>query len=252
MRTYKVESLILQRRPQGEADFWLTLLTKEDGIVRVVAKGVRKIPSRRGGHVEPVSKVLALVSGRPEHYYLSAIEPLDTYAALHADPTMQRQAYLLAQVVSALLPEEEPQETLFTGLEGAWRLFPTVTLAQRLTLEVAFLLYLLRVVGVQPTLDQCYRCGINRPTDAIIFNPQAGGWHCLSCQATLVGAEQSVASELLKVLRFLEQKPEAALRVRLSPEQAIQLANAIREYVSYVIERPLPRLMLNSTLSYAR
>ena len=53
----RVYALVLFRKNIGESDRLVTFLTKEHGIIRAIAKGVRKIPSSRGGHVEPFTLV---------------------------------------------------------------------------------------------------------------------------------------------------------------------------------------------------
>jgi len=48
----KTEGVILSRRSIGEADRLLTIFTRDNGKVTCIAKGVRRIKSRKGGHVE--------------------------------------------------------------------------------------------------------------------------------------------------------------------------------------------------------
>ena len=52
MRLYKTETLVLRSVKYREADSLLTLLTKEKGKVKAIAKGVRKINSRLRGGVQ--------------------------------------------------------------------------------------------------------------------------------------------------------------------------------------------------------
>ena len=51
-RTYKTEGIILKRINFGEADRILTSYTKHFGKISLLAKGVRKITSRKGGNIE--------------------------------------------------------------------------------------------------------------------------------------------------------------------------------------------------------
>ena len=52
MKKYRIEGVIIKRRNFKEADKILTVFTKKYGKVSVLAKGVRKITSRRGPSVE--------------------------------------------------------------------------------------------------------------------------------------------------------------------------------------------------------
>ena len=53
MPHYRDEGIILRTHKLGEVDRILTILTKEHGQIRAVAKGVRKTSSRFGARLEP-------------------------------------------------------------------------------------------------------------------------------------------------------------------------------------------------------
>jgi DNA repair protein RecO (recombination protein O) len=57
-RVYVAEGIVLKRRNVGEADRILTVFTKKYGKIRVIAKGVRRITSRRAGHIEVFTRVI--------------------------------------------------------------------------------------------------------------------------------------------------------------------------------------------------
>ena len=52
MRSFRVEGIVIKRKDFGEADRILTVFTRHQGKIQVIAKGVRKINSRRSAHVE--------------------------------------------------------------------------------------------------------------------------------------------------------------------------------------------------------
>ena len=53
MPHYRDEAIVLRTHKLGEVDRILTLLTRNHGQVRAVAKGVRKTSSRFGARLEP-------------------------------------------------------------------------------------------------------------------------------------------------------------------------------------------------------
>ena len=62
---YRDEAIVLRTHKLGEADRIITLLTRQHGRVRAVAKGVRKTTSRWGSRLEPFTHVdLQLAEGR--------------------------------------------------------------------------------------------------------------------------------------------------------------------------------------------
>ena len=58
---------MLRHVDYGEADRMLTLYTRQLGKTRALAKGARKIASRKAGHIEPFTYVkLQLAQGRDD------------------------------------------------------------------------------------------------------------------------------------------------------------------------------------------
>ena len=65
MSLYRDEAVVLRVQKLGEADRIVTLLTRRNGRVRAVGKGVRRTTSRFGARLEPFSHVdLQLYAGR--------------------------------------------------------------------------------------------------------------------------------------------------------------------------------------------
>ncbi|HEX3032864.1 MAG TPA: DNA repair protein RecO, partial [Bacillota bacterium] len=53
MAIYKVEAIVLRSRKLNDADNLITLFSREQGKIQVVAKGVRKPQSRKRSGVQP-------------------------------------------------------------------------------------------------------------------------------------------------------------------------------------------------------
>jgi DNA repair protein RecO (recombination protein O) len=238
IRREKVQALVLSRRPLGEADRLLQLFTEEHGLVSVVAKGVRRIPSRRGGYLEPLTHIMALISGG-DRYYLAAVEPMDDFLPLRQDEVARTQAMGLAHLVRHLFRPEEPQPSVFAALSDAFATLPELPLAKRYVLECAVALHALTCAGILPQLKSCHVCGTLQTQEAVLLDAAAGGWRCLSCHNSFAGTRVSLPPRLLIALRWLAQHAEQALRLRLTEEESQQLVTAMRHYVAQVVETPL-------------
>jgi len=216
-----------------------------------VAKGVRKIPSRRGGHVEPFTRVSALIRSLREYHYLSAIETADRYPLLRQDPASLTHASLVLQALRGLVEEEQPYPQLFSYIEHAWRMWPGLEQTRKMILEASLLSLILRVAGNQPHLARCMICSQTDPTDAVILDARHGRWRCLSCHSSFQGSRYSLAPTVLKVLRFISAYPERSMQLRISFEEAAHLCNALRQYVSVLTDRPWP-MIEEYTAAYGR
>src|SRR5688572_5994380 len=79
--TYREEAVVLRTHKLGEADRSVTMLSKQHGKVRAVAKGVRRTGSRFGARLEPFMVVdLQLYKGRSLDIVQQAV-PLASYGA---------------------------------------------------------------------------------------------------------------------------------------------------------------------------
>ncbi|MDP3997918.1 MAG: DNA repair protein RecO [Candidatus Andersenbacteria bacterium] len=232
----KLHALVLARRDINEADRLVTLFSRQQGLLRVLAKGVRRIPSRRGGHLEPLTYVLAIVTGTADRKYLAAVETVDDHLALRGDVQAWEHAEMLARLVLGLFEEEEVQVELFDALYHACQMFPELPAPKRDFLEVAVAGYALRCAGLQPDLNRCQACGRNQPDEAVILNPQAGGWRCLSCHDSFVGTQLSLPPRLLRALRWLGRYPQKALQLSATKEESRQVLAAMRYYAMVVAE----------------
>jgi recombinational DNA repair protein (RecF pathway) len=81
--TFKTEAVVLRSIRLGEADRVLHLYTEDRGRVGAVAKGVRKVRSRFGGRLEPLSRVkLVMHEGRGDLCTITAADTVHAHAAL--------------------------------------------------------------------------------------------------------------------------------------------------------------------------
>lgn len=101
------EGIIIKRSNFGEADRLLTVVTPFKGKITVLAKGVRRITSRRGGNVELLNKLkfqMFTGSGLP---ILTEAESLQTYPKIKADLMLSSYASHVAELANRLLPENQ-------------------------------------------------------------------------------------------------------------------------------------------------
>jgi len=112
-RTFKTEGIILKRTNLGEADRLLTIYTKHYGKIKALAKGVRKITSRRGGSVEIFNHVsLFLVQGKNLDL-ITETETIESYGLWRKDLKKVGLAYYFCELTDRLTPEGQVHEKVF-------------------------------------------------------------------------------------------------------------------------------------------
>ncbi len=171
MPTYRDEAVVLRTYPLGEADRIVTMLGKNRGKIRAVAKGVRRTSSRFGSRLEPFMVVdLQCYEGRSLDVIQQA-ESLGSYGpAIVADYTSFTAANVIVETVDRLTDDAAQQQYLL--LVGALRSLARGEHGASLTLD-SYLLRALSVAGWAPTFGDCAVTGIPGPHSA--FVPQLGG-----------------------------------------------------------------------------
>ena len=205
MPLYDDQGVVLRTHKLGEADRIVTLLTREHGKVRAVAKGVRKTKSRFGGRLEPTSHVKLLMYEGRELDIVSQAETLDHFRAIRTDLDRLGQALSLLEAADQLALERQPNPRLYDMLVGALR-----TLAERDTplVVAAFFLKLLALEGFGPQVDTCLVCSSDEPL--VAWAIEDGGLVCAAHRSGLAVSGEAV--ELLQAV--LGGRLAAALDVR--------------------------------------
>ncbi|HSW48252.1 MAG TPA: DNA repair protein RecO [Candidatus Saccharimonadales bacterium] len=118
MRNFKTEGIIIKRRNYKDADRILTVLTKTHGKIYVKATGVRKITSRRAGHIEPLNhSILSLYQGNA-FPVLTEATTINSFSDLKNDLNNIGLALHLCELVDGLCPENQENWQVFDLLKG--------------------------------------------------------------------------------------------------------------------------------------
>ncbi len=188
-RLYRTEAIVIGRRDQGEADRVLRLCTPA-GKTDVLAKGARKLRSRKAGHIELFSRSTFVLSRVPNYWdIISQAETLDPHTVLREDLLRGTYARYAAELLDRFFTEGQGGTAVFDLLDH------TLTwLCEQGDLDVVTRFYeqhLLGLAGFRPELFRCVGkhegqvslCaegpgGSRRPFG---FAPELGGALCPDC-----------------------------------------------------------------------
>jgi len=111
--SYKTEAIILKRVNFGEADKILTIFSRHYGKLRVIAKGARKINSRKGGNLELFNHVnLHLAKGKNLDI-ITEVELANSFKNWRRNLTRVGVAYYLAELTDRLTAEAQKNTDVF-------------------------------------------------------------------------------------------------------------------------------------------
>ncbi|NLF05027.1 MAG: DNA repair protein RecO [Actinomycetales bacterium] len=180
MSLYRDEGVVLRTHKLGEADRIVTLLTREHGVVRAVAKGVRRTSSKFGARLEPFMHVdVQLHEGRSLDI-VTQVEMVGPYArAIVADYAMYTSGTVMLETAERLVDEREASLQQYRLLAGAVRVLASGEHASTLVLD-SYLLRALAIAGWSPSFAECARCGAEGPHRS--FAVALGGSVCPRCR----------------------------------------------------------------------
>jgi recombinational DNA repair protein (RecF pathway) len=120
MSSVTTEGIILKRNNFGEADRMITALTDRFGKIAIVARGVRRITSRRAGNVEILNRVsLHLFKGK--NYTLTEAQSLETFPVIKSQLTLSTIAFHLIELTDKILVDDSPNHQAYNLLLTALR-----------------------------------------------------------------------------------------------------------------------------------
>ncbi|MGD2146495.1 MAG: DNA repair protein RecO [Anaerolineae bacterium] len=247
-RLYHTEGIIMQRRDQGEADRVLRLCTPS-GKVDVLAKGARKVRSRKAGHIELFARASFVLSRVPNYWdIISQAETLEPHTRLRSDLLRGAYARYAVELLDRFLSDGEGSAAAFDLLNHtlAW-------LCEARDLDIIARFYeqhLLGLAGFRPELFRCVgdhdprpllrprqRRGAQQPFGISFEN---GGALCSKCYEQSQ-RDRHVLRLSPAALRFLQQCQRTTYAELASSGVSRGLheetERAMRHYISYHLEQ---------------
>jgi DNA repair protein RecO (recombination protein O) len=229
MPTYQTTGIVIGRTNFGEADRIVRFLTPDHGKVSAVAKGVRRIKSKSGGHLELFGEVsLMLAVGRNLDVVTSA--RLIWYPhQLATDYERLSLAFTIAAAIDRLTIPDLPQAELFSVLqevthalnEGATGPLP----------ELWFKLRLLNLTGYHPELAACVVCTEHNSASEYYFSPERGG---IVCESDVGPGDRVMSQTSIKLWRLLSDHSYASImKIQNAAALAANTLGACDEFYKY-------------------
>lgn len=224
---YSTRGYVLRRFNLGEADRIITLITPEKGKLKVVARGVRRMKSKLAGHLELFSHVdLQVANGKKLDVVTSA-------KLIEAPPELGYEqlasAYLYAQMLDKLLDEDDQPQDSYILLHMA--LEDLIKYGASNLGELYFKLRLAAILGHQPGLEACVRCGARGADYQYFFEPSLGGIVDDTCR---LPGSMAMSHDAIKLWRAILSLSLANVR-RIAGAEALAsdtlaLCNAFYDY----------------------
>lgn len=226
---------MLRTHKLGEADRIVTLLTRGRGLLRAVAKGVRRTSSKFGARLEPFMVAdIQCFEGRT----LDTITQASTLGSYGPSITSDYERYRAGSVMvetAERLSEGGPAPTQYALLIGALRTLANGKIHSGLVRD-GYLLRAMGLAGWTPGFDDCVRCGAPGPHTRVVV--QLGGAVCENCR--VAGAPKLDPGSMTLLTALLSGDWNTA--VGSSERERGQAAGIAASYTQWHLERGLRSL----------
>lgn len=238
----RTEGIVLRTIPFGEADLIVTYLTPDFGLLKTFAKSPRKIKSRFGSSLEPLTHSRISFWGKED----AALPRLTQSDIIHPFQSLRDTLDCFLKVSEILeltlhfIPERDANKRVFSLLLSTLKSIESDRNENLLINH--YKIKFLKFVGFAPKLDFCGRCGKN----GYCFYISHGS---ILCEACAKGSEPTrteidlpirISPVVLKLYTdLLTWDTQKIKRIRPSDKLLSELSDIINMHIKYILAKPL-------------
>lgn len=229
---YSTEGIVLKSTPYGEADLIVTYLTKNYGLINLFAKSPRKIKSKFGSSLEPLTHSKITFIGREERLQkIIQSDIINPFQSIREDFKLFLKISDILRLLINVLPKREPNPELFLLI------LDTVHYLERKNKTTNYLLYLkvqiLNLLGYLPDFNNCGIC--KKQINDKFFYSQ-GFIVCEGCFRKDESIQNPLPRGAIKLLRELSSwKPNFLERVRISNNLVDEMEKFLQTHIFSVL-----------------
>jgi DNA repair protein RecO (recombination protein O) len=168
----KLTAIILKKQPFNEADEIITLFTKEQGKVRVLAKSIKLSKSKLQSRLQMLFLVNVILAGKSSLPKIISCEVVEVFENLRQNLAAVKLAFLASELVIKFTADEQKNQQLFESLNSFLNCLNNPL--EELNFQFALAKFKLETLnsvglGIHSTVSE----NINQP---IYFSPASGGF----------------------------------------------------------------------------
>lgn len=225
-------AIVLSKEIFGEADCYIQFLTRDWGVVSLLAKSAKKSKRRFVGGLDLFCHDEIFVKGEPrERGLLLELSVLNAFTGIREHLERALTAGKITHWAKKLSSHSPPNPLVYSLLGQTLALIEKETSEDRLELiTLIFKNKLLSELGLRPRFDQCAKCEL--PTDdAPLFDIASGGTLCRTCSG------RSQLAEYFKIERDERQFLENSAEIRLTQVSDLAFPLSKVNYLSRLLSQ---------------
>jgi DNA repair protein RecO (recombination protein O) len=236
-RSLKTEAVVLRHSDWGEADRLLTLYTRQKGKLRAIAKGVRKINSRKAGHLEPFTLSNLLLAAGRDFWIVTQAEMVDSFSRIRENLELTGDTAYIVELIDQFTYEAQENRDLYQLLVDTLK---RLSSGEEIFLTTRYFeMRLFDHLGYRPQLFTCVNCGKEIQAEDQFFSAEKGGIICPSCGKQIPNLTR-ISVDALRFLRHYQRSSfNDAKRAKIPAPIRQEMETVLRENITYYLERGL-------------
>lgn len=219
----EVTGIVLRESDYKESSKLVQLLTKEYGLIRVLAKGAKNLKSDLRNPTTKFTYGTFYISYREDRLStLINVDVISYFKKIKTDIEKISYASYLLELSEQVMKENETcsmMELLIESLKKMEEGFSPLLLTNILELKA------LSFLGVMPVIDGCAVCG--RKTSIATLSSSRGGYICNQCLTN----ERMVSEKTIKLIRLFYYVDIAKIsKLDISAESGREINTFLEEY----------------------
>jgi DNA repair protein RecO (recombination protein O) len=234
----ETEAIVLRTYNLAEADKIVVCLTKDFGVIRAVARGARRLKSRFGAGLEPLT-VLSLsyfeIEGR-ELVSLRHLEIIRSHFNLARNTEVVASLAYISELVMEFSPLGEPNEKVFRMVRAVLEALEGLP-EELFGIVRYFEIWILKLSGFYPELRVCVECSRNLMSNSLELSVSDRGLCCDLCSCR---TERKISRAAYRqILRSRTMSPsEFAMAIKeLTTTQKSEIEMFIQTFIGRALER---------------
>lgn len=235
IRDYKTRGIILNKRRQGEADFFIDILSPVEGKLSAIAKGALKITSIFVGKLEIGQEGFFEIHITSFGYHMIKNMEITSQNIISADSLedflcISRLVELLKKIDFQHDLNDKLFEMLSSGLKLRNKVNPQ-------NLVCLLKISLLDLLGYIPDCRKCSSCGLSLQNLSAL-HCFSGEIQCRACAHQKTDYQENLSFSQLKILNFVKQcRGNLELMTRLNIQSSDRAA--LENYANKILEYPV-------------
>jgi DNA repair protein RecO (recombination protein O) len=232
----ETEGLVILEKSVGESDRLVTVLTRQEGVLRAFAQQAKKIKNSKLSATQLFSYSRFTIYKGRDKYIINDAQPIEVFFDLRRDIERLSLAQYFCELAGALAPQETEAGDFLRLMLNALHFLSKGTRPNLLVKSIVEM-RMLSLAGYMPNLICCSGCSCYE-ADEMFFLPRSGVIYCGSCQrpsaepavrlsrGALTGLRHTIYAEFEKLFLF-----------SLSQQGLQEISNASEQYAISTLQR---------------